>query len=291
MAGARFQDGIARLKADYERLKPGRQSLLRLIDEAEIAEAVYNSNAIENSTLTLEDTEKILFAAEVSKHMDVREVFEAQNLARVTQYISDKSRELELSLDLILLLHKMLMVNIDDSIAGRIRSPGEYVRVGTHVAPPPEQLEETLNQLIVSYESDHHSFFLDRIALFHLGFEHAHPFVDGNGRIGRVLMNLQLLRLGFPPIIVRNKEKHVYYSALRAFDSSRKTQEMDRLLGLALLESLSKRVTYLNGMKIVNLTDFARDNGGSVTSMLNAARRQTIRAFREHGHWKIGDSR
>ena len=66
---------------------------------------------------------------------------------------------------------------------------------------------------------------------------------------------------------------------------------MERLLGLALLESLSKRVAYLKGMKIVNLTDFARETKKPISAMLNAARRQTVRAFREHGHWKIGVDR
>mgnify|MGYP001567645316 FL=1 len=79
-----IRDRIKRLKQDYDRYKVGKDSLLALLDEAEVPEAVYNSNAIENSTLTLKDTEKILLDLEVSKDHSVREIFEAKNLARVT---------------------------------------------------------------------------------------------------------------------------------------------------------------------------------------------------------------
>jgi Fic family protein len=278
---------ISDLKLQYETLRPGRQSLLRLLDEAEVAEAVYNSNAIENSTLTLADTEKILLAAEVSRNMDIREVFEAQNLARVTNYIAEHAESTELSVDAILLLHKLLMTNIDDRIAGNFRKPGEYVRVGSHVAPAPEQVFETVSQLCAHYESDHQSLFLVRIARFHAGFENVHPFVDGNGRLGRVLVNLQLNRLGFPSVIIRNSEKSAYYSALREYDVSGKTKAMERMIGIALLEALHKRVTYLRGAPIVKLTEAATKSKRSVRTLLNAARRQTIPAFREQNHWKI----
>ena len=132
----RIQD----LKAAYDSLKKGKESLLAMVDEAEIPEGVYNSNAIENSTLTLKETEKILLDMALSRDVSVREVFEAKNLARVMQYKRDKGRELELNDESILLLHRMLIGGIDESIAGRFRREGEYVRVGTYIAPAPEHV-------------------------------------------------------------------------------------------------------------------------------------------------------
>ncbi|MBI2098813.1 Fic family protein, partial [Candidatus Uhrbacteria bacterium] len=125
---------IQALKAEYDALRKGKESLLVMVDEAEIPEAVYNSNAIENSTLTLKETEKILLDMEVSRDVSVREVFEAKNLARVAEYIRTKSQEIELNKEMIFSLHQMLIGGIDDKIAGRFRAKGEYVRVGTHVA-------------------------------------------------------------------------------------------------------------------------------------------------------------
>ena len=113
---------IQELKAEYDSIRKGKESLLVMVDEAEVPEAVYNSNAIENSTLTLKETEKILLDMEVSRDVSVREVFEAKNLARVTGYIRTKSQEGEIDKETILLLHQMLIGGINDQIAGRFRT-------------------------------------------------------------------------------------------------------------------------------------------------------------------------
>ena len=207
------KNAIKDLKAEYDRLAQGRESLLAIIDEAELSESVFNSNAIENSTLTLKETERILMEMEISRNVSVREVFEARNLARVLEYIRNKSVEPEFSIELILLLHKMLIGNINDAIAGRFRKKGEYVRVGTHVAPAPEHVERMMESIISDYSADHSAYFTDKIAGFHLDFETIHPFNDGNGRMGRVIINYQLARFGFPNIIIRDKEKQTYNEA------------------------------------------------------------------------------
>lgn len=278
---------IKALKAEYDRLRSGKESLLQLIDEAELSESVFNSNAIENSTLTLKETEKILLDMEVSRDVSVREVFEAKNLARVMEYIKKKSGELELTKEYILLLHKMLISNIRDDIAGRLRKAGEFVRVGTHIAPAPEHVERMIESILSEYANDHEGYFADKIAKFHLEFETIHPFCDGNGRIGRVLMNYQLSRFGFPGIIVRDKEKKIYYSSFGQYRTSKNPKIMERVVTLALSESLHKRIAYLAGSKIVTLPEYAKSQKKSIHTLLNAARRQTIPAFREKGIWKI----
>lgn len=280
------------LKTEYETLKKGKESLLIMVDEAEVAEAVYNSNAIENSTLTLRETERILLEMEVSRDVSVREVFEAKNLARVVEYIRKKSVEAEISKETILFLHQVLINNINDNIAGRFRKTGEYVRVGTHIAPAPEQVEKMIDELLSNYIGDVNSFFIDKIAKFHLDFETIHPFCDGNGRIGRVLINYQLQRLGFPGIIVRDKEKKEYYRTFTEYRDNKTSKKMEKILSLSLIESLNKRLTYLRGEKIVTLSEYTKTNKttASASAISNAARRQNIPAFREKGVWKIAES-
>ena len=217
------KEGIDILKEQYDSLRKGKESLLALIEEAELPENVYNSNAIENSTLTLKETEKILLEMKVSRDVSLREVFEAKNLAKVAEYIRKKTQQLDLDEEMILLLHRMLLTGIDDNVAGRFRKKGEYVRVGTHVAPPPEQVEGMVESLLGEYSSNFSAYFLDKIAKFHIDFETIHPFVDGNGRIGRVLINWQLLRLGFPGIIIRDKEKEEYYNAFTEYREKKKS--------------------------------------------------------------------
>ncbi|MBI5794135.1 Fic family protein [Candidatus Uhrbacteria bacterium] len=276
------------LKAVYDRLRRGKESLLRLIDESELSESVFNSNAIENSTLSLKETERILLDLEVSRNVSVREVFEAKNLARVMQYIESKGVQAELSTEQILLLHKMLMVNINDNIAGRFRKKGEYVRVGTHIAPAPEHVERMMEGILIEYSSDSISYFSDKIARFHLDFETIHPFCDGNGRIGRVLINYQLMQLGFPSVIIRDKEKQIYYKSFGNYKDAGNSRTMEKIITLALLESMHKRLAYLRGESVVALVDFAKTQKKSIHTLSNAARRQTIPAFREAGIWKIG---
>ena len=184
----------------------------------------------------------------------------------------------------------MLLGNIDDRIAGRFRQRNEYVRVGTHIAPAPEHVEALIEALLEDYASSHERYFLDNIAHFHLEFERIHPFVDGNGRIGRILTNWQLARLGYPPIIIRNRGKHSdYYPVFSRYTDKGDIGPMSALLAAALRESLHKRLAYLESRKIVQLSDWARRKGFSPNAQLNAAKRQTIPAFREKNVWKIGE--
>lgn len=279
---------IEELKKEYDSLKKGKESLLEMILDTEIPENVYNSNAIENSTLTLKETEKILLELEVAREVSLREVFEAKNLARVIEYTKKKISEKNLDIDLILFLHQMLLSGIDDAIAGRFRKSGEYVRVGTHIASALEHISRMIESALGEFETNITDYFLEKIARFHLEFETIHPFCDGNGRIGRVLINYQLGRLGFPNIIIKNKQKEGYYEAFHEYRDKKKTDKMSLIIRLALFESLHKRITYLKGEEIIKLVDFAKEKKISTQNLLNAAKRQTIPAFLEKGVWKIG---
>lgn len=281
---------IQELKTEYDFLRKGKESLLEMVDETEIPEAVYNSNAIENSTLTLKETEKILLDMEVSRDVSVREVFEAKNLARVVGYIRTKSQEGEINKESILLLHQMLIGGINDKIAGRFRLRGEYVRVGTHIASAPEHVERMIDAILLEYTSDLNSYFLDKISKFHLDFETIHPFNDGNGRIGRVIINYQLQRFGFPGVIVRDREKKDYYQSFSDYRDGKNTKTMEKILFIGLMESLHKRIAYMKGETIISLADYTKKHSLSGPALSNAARRQKIPAFRERGVWKISEN-
>ncbi len=279
---------IVDLKKKFDSLKKDKEALLTLLEDVELAESVYNSNAIENSTLTLPDTEKILLNLEVSKDYSLREVFEAKNLARVYEYIKAKKDTIVLNQETLLFMHGLLIGGIDDSIAGRFRKQYEYVRVGKHVAPAPEHIMRMIEVLLNEYKTNHDTDIFAKIAHFHLQFETIHPFCDGNGRIGRVLINLQLQEYGYPNIIIRDKEKHLYYDTFSYFRDKKSTTQMERILYLALSEGLHKRIAYLEGKKIVSLAEHAKTRSVSLAGLINAGRRQTIPAFREKGVWKIG---
>ena len=163
---------IEDLQKRYVHLAQKGQSLLTLILETEVAEHVYNSNAIENSTLSLDETEKILLQIDLDRFISERELFEAKNLARVLSYIQTKSKEKELELDVILLLHQMLVSNIRDDIAGRFRGDGEWVKVANHIACDPAKIEDKLQIMLNEYYASPMVNIIKRIARFHLSFEY-----------------------------------------------------------------------------------------------------------------------
>lgn len=283
-----IQSRIQTLQSQYHRLAIDKEPLLKLLYESEVAEQVYNSNAIENSTLSLEETDKILQQINLDRFISERELFEAKNLARVVTYIHNKAHQTELSLDMMLLLHKMLISNIRDDIAGRFRLDGEWVRVGSHIAADPSHVRGLLQEMIVTYKSSGHQSVIERIARFHLTFEHIHPFVDGNGRIGRVLNNYLLIREGHVPINIKFLDRSEYYDAFQEFDETGKTRIMEVIVGRAIASSYHKRIAYLEGRKIITLSEYAKRKKLSHSNLLNKANRQTIPAFWEKEKWQIG---
>ena len=279
---------IKELRERYLKCVYGKDALVSLIEETEVSEQVYNSNAIENSTLTLEETDKILLQIDLDRYITERELFEAKNLARVVQYISNKARENEITEDIILLLHKMLLSNINDDVAGRYRKEDEWVRVGNHIALNPNIIKGAMRELLIEYHANYDWSITKRIAKMHLTFEHIHPFVDGNGRIGRVINNFCLIREGFVPINIKFIDRVKYYEAFREYDLQAKTLIMEDIVAKALTNSYHKRLAYLEGKRIIDLQEYAKNVGSSHSNVINKAKRQTIEAFIEKGIWKIG---
>lgn len=281
------KDRINSLAEEYRKLAAQQKEAIRELALSELPEMVYNSNAIENSTLTLEDTEDILIRNQIRTDHEIREIYEAKNLASAIEYLMDNP-EKEISVELILSLHKTLLTNIRDDIAGRFRSGREWVRVGTHIGANPEFVNGLMYELVENYNSDDGGYFLDKIAYFHAEFENIHPFGDGNGRIGRLLTNEQLDMLGLPPIIIPNKSKFdEYYPALDEYTKTGKVDKLTELFAGLLIETLYRRITKLTARRIISVADWAKNNDINLQSATNKAIRGTIPAFRVRGHWMI----
>ena len=284
MLNARTTSKIDALLDTYAALRADNPEAIAEIARAEMAESVYNSNAIENSTLTLEDTENILAGFTARAH-DVREIFEAKNLAEVTEELIRGVGKLDANL--ILRLHGMLLRGINDDRAGRFRRRGEWVRVGAHMGANPEYVDRLVETITTEYYEDE-NYFIDRVARFHAEYETIHPFSDGNGRVGRVIINQQLLELGVPPIIIPNKgkERH-YYPVFRGYPVSGDYSALSTLIARQLIESLNKRITLITAPKVIRLSEWAKVNGVSGSVAANKAARGTIPAFRQRGMWMI----
>ena len=283
------KDKIQALHRQYLNVAKGNESVLKEITLSEIPEMVYNSNAIENSTLSLEDTEKILAGGILDRKVNVREIYEAKNLAKLTESLLEKDNSL-LNIKLILSLHNALLTDIDDTVAGRFRVGKEWVRVGNHLGANPRFVPILMQELVDHYNQRKISYFLDAVAHFHAELETIHPFVDGNGRMGRVLINLQLMHAGFPPIIIQNKSKHKeYYALFTQYQSTLKFGGFTELFALLVQESLNKRISILTAKKIIPLAQWASQKGVKPNVAANKAKRQTIPAFRLREKWMISE--
>lgn len=271
----------------YHDLVPNYASGIRELSLVELPEMVYNSNAIENSTLTLEDTEDILIRHQIRTDHQIREIFEATNLAKAMELLLDNP-ETGISVSLILKLHGMLMQNIRDDAAGRFRANKEWVRVGSHLGANPKFVHGFMSDLVEKYNASDDQYFLDKIVYFHAEFENIHPFIDGNGRIGRLLINEQLGLLNLPPILIPNKSKNEeYYPALEEYSNFNKLDRLSDFFAKLLIEALYRRITRLTAPRIISVSDWAKQNQISIQSATNKAIRGTIPAFRLRGHWMI----
>ena len=279
---------INTLRERYYLASKDKDALITLINETEVSEQVFNSNAIENSTLSLDETEKILLQIDLDRFISERELFETKNLARIVTYINKEAKDKTLNFEMLLFLHKMLLSNIRDDIAGRFRNKTEWVKIGNHIALDPSLIDNALTDMLIDYHANPGIGITKKIAKLHLTFEHIHPFVDGNGRIGRVLNNYMLIREGYVPINIKYIDRDIYYNAFNEFDLQSKTKIMEDIVEKALTNSYHKRLAYLEGKKIVNLVDYAKQKRISHSNLINKAKRQTIEAFLEKGIWKIG---
>lgn len=279
---------ITKLFSFYKKLENNHKKALQEISIAEVPEMVYNSNAIENSTLTLEDTSDIIFFDKIKKDHNIREIYEAKNLVKVIDELQNKHK-IKINVELILKLHKILLSWINDHIAWRFRSWDEWVRVWTHIWANPAFINWLVYDLVDKYNSDR-SYFLDKIAHFHAEFEILHPFWDWNWRIGRVLINKQLMDFGYPPIIIPNKNKSKdYYPLFDLYLKDNNYKWFSEFFALLLMESLNKRIQLLTAKKIIPLSEWTKANNKNLVSYLNKAKRQTIPAFRKEWKWMISE--
>ncbi|MEK6875274.1 MAG: Fic family protein [Nanoarchaeota archaeon] len=176
----------------------------------------YDSTNIEGNTLTLQETSQLLFE-NITPRKSLREINEIVNHKEAFDYIL-KTRQ-EITKDLILELHEIVVKNILkpelNNQIGKYRTLQVYIRGTEWLPPKPEEVSKEMASLLSWYTKNKNKIHpLVLSAYFHSAFETIHPFVDGNGRVGRLLMNFILHKKGYPMINIPNKRKHEYYNAL-----------------------------------------------------------------------------
>ena len=195
-------------------LTPGEVERLR---KEFMVEFTYNSNAIEGNTLTLKETAMVLEGMTIDQK-PLKDHLEAIGHVQAFEYIQTIAEtDCALNETIIKNIHSLVLID-------RREDRGIYRRIpvkimGAYTEPvQPYMIEPKMTELIeANKERDQTLHVIERIARFHLEFEGIHPFIDGNGRTGRLILNLELIRNGFPPINVKFTDRKRYYDAFDAF--------------------------------------------------------------------------
>lgn len=192
---------------------PLNDGILRKLQNNLRTEFIYNSNAIEGNTLTLRETDIILQFGITVKGKSLKEHNEVKGQEYALDFLNEVLKKEEpLSIRLIREFHALIL-NDDKDNRGRFKQENNTILGAKFQTTPFYQVEEKLQELIDNFnESDKN--LIEKVAKFHNDFEMVHPFNDGNGRTGRLLMNLELMKNGYPITIIKNEDRDDYYQAL-----------------------------------------------------------------------------
>lgn len=193
--------------------RPLNDGILRKLQNNLRTEFIYNSNAIEGNTLTLRETDIILQFGITVKGKSLKEHNEVKGQEYALDFLNEVLKKEEpLSIRLIREFHALIL-NDDKDNRGRFKQENNTILGAKFQTTPFYQVEEKLQELIDNFnESDKN--LIEKVAKFHNDFEMVHPFNDGNGRTGRLLMNLELMKNGYPITIIKNEDRDDYYQAL-----------------------------------------------------------------------------
>lgn len=237
-------DVILRKKSDLDACRPLTQGEVERLAQEFCVEFTYNSNAIEGNTLTLRETDMVLRGLTIDQK-PLKDHLEAVGHRDAFDFICDLVKQkAALSETVVKQIHSLVL-------ADKRQDGGVYRQVpvrimGAKTVPvQPYMITPAMERLLADYQADS-SFLLSRLARFHIEFETIHPFIDGNGRTGRLLVNLELMKAGFPPVDIKFTDRLAYYDAFDAYAARRDISAMENLFARYLNEQLDR---YLNILK------------------------------------------
>ena len=221
---------IQRKRERLSEMRPLTQGEIERLAEEFMIDFTYNSNAIEGNTLTLKETALALEGMTIDQK-PLKDHLEAVGHRDAFLYVQDVAKqELPLNEAVIKNIHALVLMNRPDDKGVYRRIP---VRImGAYTEPvQPYMIEPRMTELLSANEERKNTMTdIERIALFHLEFEGIHPFIDGNGRTGRLILNLDLIRNGYPPINVKFTDRKRYYDAFDAFYKDNDATPMTELI-------------------------------------------------------------
>ena len=229
---------IENKKERLSKMRPLTTGEVERLREEFMVEFTYNSNAIEGNTLTLKETAMVLEGMTIDQK-PMKDHLEAVGHRDAFMYVQDIAlKEVDLTETVIKNIHSLVLMNRPEDKGVYRRIPVRII--GAYTDPvQPYMIEPKLTELLENnVNRENKMSIIERIALFHLEFEGIHPFIDGNGRTGRLILNLDLIRNGYPPINVKFTDRKRYYDAFDAYYRDGNSSAMSNLIA----EYVNKRL-------------------------------------------------
>lgn len=220
-------DQIDYKKRELDGRRPLTEGEVERLNEEFIVEYTYNSNAIEGNTLTLRETDLVLRGLTIDQK-PLKDHMEAVGHKEAFDYVRDLVRDnVPISERVIKQIHYLVLADKKDD-RGVYRRVPVRIMGAQHEPVQPYLIEPKMDQLLREFsESNEH--IVTKLALFHIEFEGIHPFIDGNGRTGRLLVNLELMKAGFPPIDIKFTDRIKYYNAFDEYHVKHNLSAMENL--------------------------------------------------------------
>lgn len=221
---------VDKLKEELDERRPLTQGELERLREEFLIEYTYHSNAIEGNALTLQETALVLEGVTIDKK-PLKDHLEAVGHRDAFLYVQDLVKnQIPFSESIIKQIHTLVLMDRpeDRGVYRRIpiRIMGAY-----HEPSDPILVPEQMQNLVAAFVNNKKLHPIERAALFHLQFEGIHPFVDGNGRTGRLILNLMLMQCGYPPINIKYSDRKRYYGA---FDDYYKNHDAKTMIDICI---------------------------------------------------------
>lgn len=276
----RIEEKMRRLNS----LRPlSAEAVIRLHDEMRLLHT-YHSNAIEGNTLTLSETKLVLEEGTTIGGKSLREHLEATNNAKAFDLIKDIAKKKK-TIDhvTIQLIHEVVTAGILEE-AGKYRN--KNVRITGAVKTPPDWLKIVkLMDGMIEKISENKAHPVETAAYLHHRFVEIHPFIDGNGRVARLLTNLYLIPWGYPPIVLKTEERGKYYKFLRAADAGN-LSAFANFIAKAVDESLTMYLSIYGGIdELLPLKELAKGTPYSQEYLSLRARQGILDAVKTGKAW------
>lgn len=213
------------------------------LNEEFVVEYTYNSNAIEGNTLTLRETDLVLRGLTIDKK-PLKDHMEAIGHKEAFDYVRELVKDnIPLSENIIKKIHFLVLANKKDDRGVYRRIP---VRImgAAHEPIQPYLIQPKMEQLLIDFKNSNEHI-VTKLARFHIEFEAIHPFIDGNGRTGRLLVNLELMKAGYPPIDIKYMDRLAYYDAFDEYHVKHNLSAMENLFAKYINERLDKYLKML----------------------------------------------